>query len=538
MTREADKVREQIAKGRVIPLNGGQPVPHGPNGASPPRTPIELRGGELHLYVDAAHRLLADDVYVRGRELVRVGEAPELVSALHRGLQRRNDQHVIVPVSPEWLRLQLTARGDFQRWDQRARKFVSVDCPAHLAVNIASSGEWPHFRPLDAIATAPFLRADRSVCDTPGYDAASRVYYAPSQEFPEVPRRPLREDAQQALKVLLAPFDQFPFATPHAQAALISHILTAVARHAIDLSPAFLYTAPLAGTGKTLLASMPSLIAQGVPPAMRPYVDESEELRKVLFSALLAGDSGLLLDNVPSGTKVRSPTLCAFVTSEVYSDRRLGASDSPQLPNRCTVTLTGNNLTPSGDFARRSIIVRLDANSESVQGRDFKISDLKAHIAEHRPRLLVAALTIIRSHCLAAPPSERPLPSFETWSRIARDPLRWLGCADPVLTQDAEADDELEPLREAFAQISRYPGLLCAGTFTAREITGAVGEFGSGPLRDAIEAAGCADATNVHRVGYWLRANRDRVAGRWKLKQAGEAHKTARWTLESGGSGA
>lgn len=240
MTREADKVREQIAKGRVIPLNGRQPMAHGPNGASPLRTPIELRGGELHLYVDAAHRLLADDVYVRGRELVRVGEAPELVAALHRGLRRRNDQHVIVPVSPEWLRLQLTARGDFQRWDQRARKLVSIDCPAHLAVNITSSGEWPHFRPLDAIATAPFLRADRSVCDTPGYDAASHVYYAPSQEFPEVPRRPLREDAQQALKVLLAPFDQFPFATPHAQAALVSHILTAVARHAIDLSPAFL----------------------------------------------------------------------------------------------------------------------------------------------------------------------------------------------------------------------------------------------------------------------------------------------------------
>jgi hypothetical protein len=499
------------------------------------RTPIELRGGELHLYVDAAHRLLCEDVYVRGRELVRVGEAPELVSALHRGLQRRNDQHVIVPVSSEWLRLQLTARADFQRYDQRAKRLVSVDCPAHLALNIASSGQWPHFRPLDAIATAPFLRADRSVCDTPGYDTASRVVYAPSQEFPEVPRRPLREDALQALNVLLAPFDQFPFATPHAKAALIAHILTAVARHAIDLSPAFLYSAPLAGTGKTLLASMPSLIAQGVPPAMRPYVDESEELRKVLFSALLAGDSGVLLDNVPSGTKVRSPTLCAFVTSEVYSDRRLGASDSPQLPNRCTVTLTGNNLTPSGDFARRSIIVRLDANSESVQGRDFKITDLKAHIAEQRPRLLIAALTIIRAHCLAAPTGERPLPSFEVWSRIVRDPLRWLGCADPVLTQDAEADDELEPLREAFARISLCPGLRTE--FTAREISAVVNLFGeeAGRIRESIEAAGCADASNVLKVGYWLRANRDRVAGRWKLKQAGEAHRTARWTLESGG---
>jgi len=61
---------------------------------SPQRTQIELRGGELHLYVDAAHQLLAADVFVRGRELVRIGAAPELVSAMHRGLQRRNDQSI------------------------------------------------------------------------------------------------------------------------------------------------------------------------------------------------------------------------------------------------------------------------------------------------------------------------------------------------------------------------------------------------------------------------------------------------------------
>jgi hypothetical protein len=539
MTREADKVREQIAKARVIPLDGDQPAPHGPNGVSPLRTPIELRGGELHLYADKAQQLLREDVFVRGRKLVRIGAAPELVSSLHGGLERRNDQRVIVPVSAEWLRLRLTARAKFQHWDQRARKLVSVDCPAHLSTNIASSGEWPHFRPLDSIATSPFLRVNQSICETSGYDALSRVFYAPSQDFPKVPQRPLREDALQALNVLLAPFYEFPFATPHAKAALVSHILTAVARHALDLSPAFLYTAPLAGTGKTLLASMPSLIAQGVPPAMRPYVDESEELRKVLFSALLAGDSGLLLDNVPSGTKIRSPTLCAFVTSEVYSDRRLGTNDSPQLPNRCICTLTGNNLTPSGDFARRSIIVRLDENSESVRGRDFKIADLKAHIAELRPQLLIAALTILRAHTLAAPPAERPLPSFEKWSRIARDPLHWLGCADPVLTQGDEADDELEPLREAFGRLAICKDLRAAA-FTAREITVAVSQVGdeAGRLREAIEAAGCTDATTVLKVGYWLRENRDRVAGRWKLKRAGEAHKTARWALECVGSGA
>jgi hypothetical protein len=36
-------------------------------------------------------------------------------------------------------------------------------------------------------------------------------------------------------------------------------------------------------------------------------------------------------------------------------------------------------------------------------------------------------------------------------------------------------------------------------------------------LRDALESAGCADAVSTQKIGYWLRAHRNRLAGGRKL---------------------
>src|SRR5690606_34655478 len=104
-----------------------------------------------------------------------------------------------------------------------------------------------------------------------------------------------------------------------------------------------------------------------------------------------------------------------------------------------------------GDLARRSIVIRLDADTENLRARRFKIADLKAHVAARRPDLLVAALTIVRAFAAAGcPPQANALPSFEAWSRIARDPLLWLGMSDPVATQDAETEDESQAIGPAF----------------------------------------------------------------------------------------
>lgn len=500
------------------------------------RAVIRLQAGQLHNYADDAERLLAGEVYLRAQHLVRLGLSPELPSKAKKIINRDPDQCVIVDLNAEFLRRRLNRLAEFQKFTRQRQQWEPVDCPKDLATNILLAGDWQHFRPLEAIATAPFLRADLTICDKPGYDPASRVYYAPTAEFPQVPESPNKDDADAALERLFEPFAEFPFATQEAKAAFLAHILTAVTPHAVDTRPPIVYTASLAASGKTLLAEMPSRIANGVVPAVHPYTDDEAEMRKVLLSALLAADPTVLFDNVPNGYKVRSPVLCGFTTAPVYSDRKLGVSECPTIPNRCAIELTGNNITPAGDFARRCIVVRLVVEAESARGRTFKIADLKSYVRAHRPQLLVDALTVLRAYALASDPvTVEPLESFVQWSRIVRDPLVWLGWGDAVATQERETEDEIAPLRQAFKQLTSWPEFAVDASsgmgkeFSARDIAKVCDGLGREDLRPAIEAAGCSDATSTLKVGYWLRAHRDRVAGSLKLVHAGVTDGSGRW---------
>ncbi len=496
------------------------------------RSIIQLAAGQLHVYADASEQILAPEVYVRGQQLVRLGTAPELGCDVQKLVKRSAEQRVIVPVNAEHLRRRLAALAEFQKFNAREKKWRAADCPADLCRNILLAGDWAHFRPLEAIATAPFLRPDLTICDSPGYDVASGVYYAPTAEFPAIPTHPTKDDARDALARLREPFRQFPFANG-AEAAFLAHVLAQVGRQAIDTMPVFAYTAPIVASGKTLLATMASRIGSGVRPGIRPYTDDGEEMRKVLLSALIAGDNTLLFDNVPNGAKVRSPILCAFATASVYGDRVLGASETVTLPNRCGVVLTGNNITPAGDFARRCLVVRLDVDAETARGREFEIADLAAYVAAHRPQLLVDALTVLLAYAQTeyAAGMPKPLESFEQFSRIARNPLIWLDVGDAVDTQQLETEDELAPLREAFGRLAGYPRF-AGQAFAAREIAKECDGFSGEDLRAAIEAAGCSDASSPVKVGYWLREHRDRVAGGHKLVHAGTSHGTGQWRLK------
>jgi hypothetical protein len=500
------------------------------DGRKPPVTPddsrpvIELRGGSFESNIAALLPVVSDAIYVQGGGLVRIGYAEQIArtqagqddTVEAAGIRRARKQAVCLSVSPDWLRLELMRRAQFWQHDERAGRFKQKDCPEEIAGTIVRQGSWP-FRELNAISAVPVLRPDLSVWTTPGYDIDTGVLYQPTMGIPPIIDRPTVDDALAALARLREPFNQFPYSTPVSEAVFLSHIITAVIRASFDTSPLFFYTAPIAGTGKTLLAQMPQLIATGTVPANSPY-SEREELRKVLFAALLAGDSCLILDNIPNGHKLRSPELCMFATAVSYADRMLGASKRREMPNRCTVVLTGNNITPVSDVARRAEVCLLDVNAESARDRDFRISDLKAYVRERRLQLIVDVFTIVRAYAFAGwPHVARPLESFEQWSRLARDPLVWLGLPDPVESQKTETEDEVGPLRGAFAAIGAatapFGHRFTAGQLLNLALNPAL--TGGVQLREALDDAGCKELTE--RLHYWLRGKKNNVAAGWKL---------------------
>jgi Primase C terminal 2 (PriCT-2) len=492
---------------------------------------IQISEARFSEILDELEDVLNPHVYTQGSHLTRTSEAHN-----DGAIQRNADAVILIPATKEWARKRFGQLCDFKKYLASKDEWISVAPPAEHINTMLGLGSWNTLRPLDAIARAPFLRDDGSICDVAGYDAISRTLYVPSIEFPPIPEQPTRDDALAALARLREPFNEFPWKEAASESAFVSHILAEAARLAMERCPMYFYDAPMAGTGKSTLQEMAARIVHGTEPAMRPWVADEDEIRKSLYACLMAGDRSIWFDNVPDGIKVRSSVLEAFLTSAVWKDRKLGESVTSAIPNKTVLVASGNNMTPVSALARRSLVIRLDANTEHLRERVFKIVNPRRYVMEHRAQLLVDALTIIRAYNQSADdyghtmPVE--LPSFERWSQLVRNPLIWLGMADPVITQLNETDDETRNIGPIFEKLVANFG---ERTFTAGDLARIVGSLSDerSELSDALMQMGCSEPNNPIKVGYWLRASKDKIGSGWKLVHDGHNKFGVRWRLQN-----
>jgi hypothetical protein len=521
---------------RVADPASFEPVPEEPNSdlvdVMPPdvgtaRPLIRLSGAEFSSITKQLEEVLSPHVFTQGSHLTRTSEAHS-----DGAIQRNADAVMLIPATAGWTRIRFGELCDFVKFNPKQQEWVPVAPSTDHIGAFLDRGSWTILRPLDAIARAPFLREDGSICDAPGYDPASRTLYIPSIDFPPIPDDPSRDDALAALARLREPFNEFPWKEAASESAFVSHILAEAARLAMERCPMYFYDAPMAGTGKSTLQEMAARIVHGTEPAMRPWVADEDELRKSLYACLMAGDRSIWFDNVPDGIKVRSSVLEAFLTSAVWKDRKLGESVTNAIPNKTVLVASGNNMTPVSALARRSLVIRLDANTENLRDRVFKIANPRRYIMEHRAQLLIDALTIIKAylpHNQAGMPVA--LPSFESWSRLVREPLIWLGMADPVITQLNETDDETRNVGPIFEKLVANFG---DRTFTAGDMARIVGGLSDekNELNDALMQMGCQEPNNPIKVGYWLRASKDKIGSGYKLVHDGHNKFGVRWKLQ------
>jgi hypothetical protein len=66
-------------------------------------------------------------------------------------------------------------------------------------------------RPLKRITNVPVLRSDGTVFDSPGYDTATGIYYHPTGDVPKIQPNPTRENAVDAAAWLLDLLHDFPY---------------------------------------------------------------------------------------------------------------------------------------------------------------------------------------------------------------------------------------------------------------------------------------------------------------------------------------
>lgn len=372
---------------------------------------------------------------------------------------------------------------------------------------------------LRGIVTTPTLLPDGTLLDSPGYDARSKTFYVPSIEFEEIPELVTKEDAEQLVDSIREVFRDFPFASRDADfAAVMGMILTQLLRHTIDGPvPMFLVRSPTAGSGKTLLVDIISIIATGEAALCHAYPGNEEELRKTLFSLALAGQQLVCFDNMTRTLK--SATLCNYLTSRNFGARILTTMTANSAPATTVLYATGNNIGPVGDLVRRMVCVDLDPNHERPEFRGgFEHKNLRAFVREHRKKLVPALLSMIRAYLQAGSPEADciPIGSYEQWTTIIRQPLIWLGVGDPaqkLVDARNEGDEEegakialLRAWRSAFhAQEVKSLDLLSSEDFNLKLAL-------VDCLRDAtLDRFGNLTGVKASELGSFLASIKDRI---------------------------
>jgi putative DNA primase/helicase len=506
----------------------------------PVRTPRVRVDHDICAIREQAERFLLArpdlEVYQRASDppqLITINRLP--VPGTEHGIKRAQGSPVLGNLTITQLQEKLSEAAEWMS-KNRSGEWARARPPVWVAKTLLEHGQWP-FRPLARVIESPTLRPDGTVLDVPGYDAETGLLYspAPGVRFPDVPEQPDQAAAERALLHLSEVVCDFPFQEPHHRSVALAALITPIVRSAITgCVPLFAFDATTPGSGKSLLADCVAMILSGRVAARTPPTG-NEEMEKRITSLLLAGDPTCLIDNVerPLG----GGALDAAITAERWSTRLLGTNTWVRLLMTVTFFVTGNNLRVRGDMARRTLRAYLVPACERPEERaDFKHTPLLPWVKANRGRLLTSALTVVRAYVVAGYPDValKPMGSFETWSRLVRAPLVWLGQQDPLRSQEevrAHADME----RTALAGVLRgLQAMFGREPFTVGSLVSALDD-GTAPDHIDLEAT-LQDVApkkggrwDTRRLGSAFRRHQGRIVGGLRVAKAEGPKRYGTW---------
>jgi putative DNA primase/helicase len=353
------------------------------------------------------------------------------------------------------------------------------------------------------------------------------------QTFPPIPQSPSKDDAVEALAALKVLVEGFPFISEVDRAVSLSGILTTLDRRAMATAPLHAFTAPAAGTGKSLLIDLFAILATGRPMPVIAQGRNEEELEKRLGAALLAGDAAISLDNCDH--PLESAFLCQALTQGQLNIRLLGYSQNIETPVNATIFANGNNLVIVGDLVRRALMSTMDAKCEQPELRTFNVNIIEVARAK-RGELVVAGLTILRAWQLARESEQGgqlpPFGGFERWSQRVREPLVWLGCSDPCesVAKVRSNDPEREALQAVITQWKENLGVNTK--YLIKDVIDRavnVGNFYTALLNVAASRTG--GLVSNDRLGRWLKRMQGKMVNGLRLLQDGNDRGYPLWKL-------
>jgi hypothetical protein len=497
------------------------------------RPVIRVIGGEVAPNLISTVKVLAEEyppvIYQRAQALCRVAHLKETSET--EGCSIPAGTAHIVPLQKAILTVIIS---EIIRWERYKKKgWQQVDpCPKVTAALLEAIGMWEGIPCLLGISEAPILRADGTLLSESGYDPASRLYVEGRTPPITLPETVTREQAREAAKRLLVPFEEFPFVDAELDPAVVLALLFTLAlRPQVPTAPLVCVSATSPGSGKGLLVEAANLLVRGRDAATMPPIQGrggEEETRKRITALLSQGISAINMDNWTR--PIGGESMNALLTTTEWTDRILARSVTVTLPNCSTMIATGNNLSVKGDMTRRSLVIQLDAGVERPELRTFKERDLPGRILRDRGDLLRDLFTVLKGYQQAGYPdrNKKPLGRFEKWTAAVCGPIRWLGYPDPLDSQERLRD--LDPESEKCgALLAAWWDQLGTAWFTVGEVIAAmeaqVDVSHKRVHRETLKAA-VVDAAGDGRgqvssklLGWYLKHVEGRVVDVYKLER-------------------
>lgn len=483
---------------------------------------IYVQAGEIPRICDAAESEMAKTLrhYQRGGMIVTIATDPG------------TRETTVKPLTLPSLTRVLAGLAIWQRYDKRSEAwYVSDPSERHVRV-LHDAASYLYLPVLNGIARQPYLRPDGSLMMNAGYDAATGMFGVFNARQFNVPDKPTKQQAEQALAELSDLLSEFAFKTDHDRTAAIAGILTAVIRPSLVQAPMFHVKAPSIASGKSYLCELFTAFATPQKGTPHAFPADDEECRKLLLAELLTAPAVIEFDNLTSDL-IPHKSLCTALTSEHISGRILGQSKTAEVGTRVLFLSSGNNVDPVRDMTRRTVTITLDPACEIPAARDF-VKQPVSEVRTNRGHYVSLALTIVRAWiCAGKPKTEcKSIATYADWSDYCRQPLFWLGLPDPAacifeaMMEDPDRELLGDFLRAWFDRFGQVPTSVKEATCLFKS---------SDTLREIIgDIAGERDGSiDRKRLGWWIKRHAGRVVNGLRLAKDTATHNAAKWKVES-----
>ncbi len=494
------------------------------------RVRVEVSPDNIGETVDRAEEVLRNShlpIFKRAGFIVRVGQYAEILADEQKQLVLSAQE-----LGSAGLGETLERVIQFEQHDARRKGNGTkpIHAPELLLKTFLERGKLSGLEPLTGVSDIPLMRRDGTLLDVPGYDEATGIYLKLSGLTLDIPENPTVDDAMGAVETLRHLTRDFPFRSEVDQAAAISAFISAVNRPTLGPTPLHAFSAPTAGSGKSLLATLVTIVATGSLPSFITQGQDDEEFEKRISAQMLAGRQVINLDNC--NRPIKGAALCNLLTAERVALRILGLSKIPEIASSSFILANGNNVRLSDDMVRRTVISHIDPKMERPEEREIDW-DAKAEARRNRSRYVSACLTIMLAYRAAgAPKQTTPLGSFEIWSRRVRDAIVWAGLPDPCANADKLRD--ADPERERFLDVAvQWDKHFANDWKKLADVITEANKHDSSELKLVLmNVADAGRDVSANRLAAFLNRYADRfVAGFKFVNRAGHAG-TKMWRLE------